>query len=119
MQKWLEQNPKKGHFESDASMADYMQPLLFEPGTSYRYSTGLDWAGFFIERRTGLSLEDYFQQNIFKPLGATSMSLLPKPEIMERLMKPCALSADGSLTVLPAPPMNKPTEPEKVSVFNG
>lgn len=41
-------------------------PLAFEPGAKWCYSTGLDWAGFLVERVTGSSLEDYFQENIFR-----------------------------------------------------
>lgn len=49
-------------------------PLDYAPGTRRMYGPSLDWAGFMVEQLTGLSLEDYFQQNIFAPLGITDIS---------------------------------------------
>lgn len=119
LSKYIERFPRKGLFEKGASIKDYVQPVIYEPGESYRYSIGLDWAGFFIERRTGMSLEAFFVENIFKPLGV-KMSFYPKPEIMKHLIKPCALDADtGALKVLPPAPMGKPVQPEDVTVLNG
>lgn len=46
-------------------------PLKFQPGEDWVYGIGLDWAGHVIECLTGLSLEDYMQSKIFKPLGMT------------------------------------------------
>src|ERR1051326_4763692 len=44
-------------------------PLLFEPGTQWIYGTGVDWLGRLVERLSGQSLEDYFREHIFTPLG--------------------------------------------------
>jgi CubicO group peptidase (beta-lactamase class C family) len=65
----------------------YQAPLLFEPGEGWAYSTGIDWAGVMVTRATGKSLEDYMQENIFKPLGMTSTTFYPEryPEIAKRL----------------------------------
>ncbi|PPQ71677.1 hypothetical protein CVT24_007830 [Panaeolus cyanescens] len=43
-------------------------PLVFEPGTSYAYGWGSDILGFIVEKISGQSLEEYCQENIFKPL---------------------------------------------------
>ena len=44
-------------------------PLLFEPGTRWLYSTSVDWLGRLVEKTSGRSLEDYFQEKIFVPLA--------------------------------------------------
>ncbi len=44
-------------------------PLRFEPGTRYHYSVATDVLGVLIERISGQSLNDYFQEHIFNPLG--------------------------------------------------
>ena len=44
-------------------------PLEFDPGTEWNYSVATDIVGVLIERISGQSLPDYFQQNIFVPLG--------------------------------------------------
>jgi CubicO group peptidase (beta-lactamase class C family) len=65
----------------------YQAPLLFEPGEGWAYSTGIDWAAIMVTRVTGKSLEDYMQENIFKPLGMTSTTFYPEryPEVTKRL----------------------------------
>lgn len=47
-------------------------------GTSFKYGTPCHWAGFYLERATGMSLDEYFQANMFRPLGMTSTSFLSK-----------------------------------------
>jgi methyl acetate hydrolase len=44
-------------------------PLMFEPGKRWQYGRGLDWAGRLVEVISGATLEEYFQQKIFRPLG--------------------------------------------------
>jgi len=51
-------------------------PLMFEPGTRWQYGRGLDWAGRLVETLSGLTLEAYFQQNIFQPLGMNDTSFI-------------------------------------------
>lgn len=44
-------------------------PLRFEPGRRYHYSVATDVLGALIERISGISLEAFFRQRIFEPLG--------------------------------------------------
>ena len=44
-------------------------PLLLEPGTEWYYSVSVDIQGYLVEQFSGLSLGEYFQKNIFGPLG--------------------------------------------------
>ncbi len=44
-------------------------PLRFEPGTRYYYSVASDVLGALVERVSGQSLDIFFRQRIFKPLG--------------------------------------------------
>lgn len=54
-------------------------PLLFAPGESWEYGIGLDWAGWMVERVSGgITLEQYLNENVWAPLGVTSMSFNPK-----------------------------------------
>ncbi|KAF7336865.1 hypothetical protein MVEN_02122800 [Mycena venus] len=61
-------------------------PLKFEPGTDYAYGFGTDCAGFVVERLSGKSLEQYFQDHIFSPLGITSASFYLTPPLKDRLI---------------------------------
>ncbi len=43
-------------------------PLIFQPGTSWRYSVAVDVQGAIIERITGQKLGDFMRDRIFRPL---------------------------------------------------
>jgi CubicO group peptidase (beta-lactamase class C family) len=61
-------------------------PLVFEPGESWTYGCGIDFAGLLVERITGLSLEEYMQRNLWQPLGIKDMtfSLERHPDLAAR-----------------------------------
>ncbi|KAL6939458.1 hypothetical protein ACO0RG_003297 [Hanseniaspora osmophila] len=40
-------------------------PLSFQPGTRWEYGTNIDFVGAIVMKVSGLSLEEYFQKNIF------------------------------------------------------
>jgi CubicO group peptidase (beta-lactamase class C family) len=44
-------------------------PLNFQPGTSWEYGPATDVAGYLVEVISGIPLDQYFEQKIFKPLG--------------------------------------------------
>jgi methyl acetate hydrolase len=83
-------------------------PLFFEPGARWEYGTSIDWTGRLVEAVSGLSLEDYFQRNVFVPLGMKDTSFLLPPEKFDRLVNVWQRQGDGSLTenprALPDPP---------------
>lgn len=60
-------------------------PLVYEPGTKWSYSVGLDLMGRVIEVISGMPFDTFLQQRIFDPLGMTSTFFtVPKSDI-ERL----------------------------------
>ncbi|KAL3460952.1 beta-lactamase/transpeptidase-like protein [Aspergillus heterothallicus] len=52
-------------------------PLAFQPGSSWMYGPGLDWAGRIVERVTGQSLVARMQERIFDPLGVADAQFYP------------------------------------------
>jgi len=50
----------------------YKIPLLFEPDEGWIYGVGIDWAGLAVMRATKKNLEEYMEENIWKPLGMNS-----------------------------------------------
>jgi len=46
-------------------------PLFEDPGTRFRYGMSAEILGRVIEEVSGMSLEDFFQERIFGPLGMT------------------------------------------------
>jgi CubicO group peptidase (beta-lactamase class C family) len=51
------------------------EPLDFEPGTHYQYSLSHDVLGAVVEVVSGFKLGEYFEENIFKPLGMKNTGL--------------------------------------------
>ena len=45
------------------------QPLIFQPGDAWEYSLSDDVLGYFVEVVSGMPLDKFFQERIFKPLG--------------------------------------------------
>ena len=81
----------------------FNMPLVFEPGTSWLYGCGVDWAGVIVRRLNGnILLGDYFTENIWKRLGLEApyptFNIGNHPEYSARAMGAATRSpADGSL----------------------
>jgi CubicO group peptidase (beta-lactamase class C family) len=59
----------KGQKLSDAMTRLGSMPLFFQPGTQWKYGLNMDVLGYLIEKWSGMSLEDFFEKRICKPLG--------------------------------------------------
>ena len=88
-------------------------PLMFDPGKRWQYGQGIDLAGRLIEIVSGLSLEDYFQKRILKPLGMLDTSFLVPAEKFDRLVTGYKRLPDGVLTP------NERKVPNPPQAFNG
>jgi CubicO group peptidase (beta-lactamase class C family) len=72
-------------------------PLIADPGTKWEYGISLDWVGQIIEAVSGQGLEDYFLENIFRPLGMTGTSFKLTDKMAERLGKIHVRDAQGKI----------------------
>lgn len=61
------------------------KPLLFDPGTHFRYSLCHDVMAAVIEVVSGMSFGAYIRQNLFDPLGIQSLTFAPTPAQKDRL----------------------------------
>lgn len=67
----------------------YLTPFLFTPGSSWKYGTGLDWAGLMVERANrGKKLGQYMKENIWDPFNMTPtiFNLAENKSVRERLV---------------------------------
>lgn len=56
-------------------------PLLFQPGAEWNYSVATDVLGRVVEVASGMSLDEFFAERIFGPLGMTETGFwLAEPE---------------------------------------
>jgi CubicO group peptidase (beta-lactamase class C family) len=60
-------------------------PLVYQPGTSWRYSSAVDIQGYIIEKLTGQKLGDFMQQRIFTPLKMRDTAFYVAPANAKRL----------------------------------
>lgn len=88
-------------------------PLVFEPGTRWQYGQGVDWAGRLVETISGVTLEDYFQQMIFRPLGMADTSYILPEAKFDRLVSLWHRDANGDLRE------NERKLPARPATFNG
>ena len=70
-------------------------PLLFQPGTEWNYSVATDVLGRLVEVVSGQSLDEFFAQRLFGPLGMTDTSFYVKPDELPRLAALYARGIDG------------------------
>jgi CubicO group peptidase (beta-lactamase class C family) len=56
-------------------------PLIYQPGTSWRYSSSVDIQGAIVERLTGQTLGQFMEQRIFRPLKMNDTAFyVPAPK---------------------------------------
>jgi len=72
-------------------------PLLFDPGTAWNYSMSTDVCGRLIEVIGGCSLEEYLEENIFKPLGMEDTGFFVTEDKVDRFTSNYILGSDRSL----------------------
>jgi CubicO group peptidase (beta-lactamase class C family) len=75
-------------------------PLLFHPGTRWSYSSGLDVAGRVIEVASGLTLDRFLEDEIFRPLGMRDTGFRIRPDLRGRLATVYSQGPDGALAPL-------------------
>ncbi|KAL2062722.1 hypothetical protein VTL71DRAFT_5794 [Oculimacula yallundae] len=83
--KWQKRTPNL-NIESDIKDA-FLFPLVFAPGEAFEYGVGIDWAGWMVERVAKTSLDTYFRQNLWDPLGVQGFTFHPqqKPDLWSRM----------------------------------
>lgn len=59
-------------------------PLLFEPGSKWTYSIGLDIAGAVVEKLSGMPFDRFLEQRIFAPLGMADTGFMVPPAKLAR-----------------------------------
>ncbi|MFM0362742.1 serine hydrolase domain-containing protein [Paraburkholderia sediminicola] len=79
----------------------FKAPLEFEPGERWQYGIGMDWVGKLVEAVTDQSLEVYFREHIFAPLGMSNSGFLISGAQKQRVATMHNRQSDGSLK--PAP----------------
>ena len=94
---------------AECKNATLQTPLVCDPGERWEYGINIDWVGKTVEQLSGQSLEDYFRDHIFAPLGMNDTSFVLRADQRARQAAMHARQPDGSLTPIP---FGIPQEPE-------
>jgi methyl acetate hydrolase len=76
-------------------------PLAFDPGDRWEYGINIDWVGKTVEKVSGQTLEEYFRERIFAPLGMSDTGFVIGDDQRRRLAGMHARTPDGSLEPIP------------------
>lgn len=60
-------------------------PLLFQPGSQWRYSRATDILGYIVQVLADMPLADFLEERIFRPLGMSDTTFQLPPEKLDRL----------------------------------
>ena len=73
---------------ADFAKAIAKMPLMFEPGTGWEYGHSSDVLGRVVEVASGKTLDTFFSERIFKPLGMVDTAFQVTPDKVDRLAQP-------------------------------
>lgn len=72
-------------------------PLIAQPGTSWNYSLSTDVLGRVVEIASGMSLDAFFRERIFKPLGMSDTSFAVPDSKWSRMATVYAPDGNGGI----------------------
>jgi len=74
-------------------------PLETQPGTAWDYGPSVNIQGYIVEKLSGQSLDVYFDEHIFKPLGMVDTGFWVTPEKASRVVAVHTYDANGKIVV--------------------
>jgi CubicO group peptidase (beta-lactamase class C family) len=80
-------------------------PLISQPGEEVHYGMSIDVLGYLIERVSGMTLDKFMEQRIFKPLGMKDTCFVLPESKLSRLARLYRLNGKGILELDPVDPV--------------
>jgi CubicO group peptidase (beta-lactamase class C family) len=93
-------NPIENALTAKTKKGELELPLLDDPGTKFNYSASTRVLGIIVERVTGSTLEPWYQEHIFGPLGMADTSYAVAADKQPRLA-PQFTRVSGRIEPLP------------------
>lgn len=75
-------------------------PLVFDPGTDWEYSIGIDWAGRMVEIVSGRTLGEFLEESLAGPLGMKDTAFALREDMQARLVDASTRTPDGGIAPL-------------------
>jgi CubicO group peptidase (beta-lactamase class C family) len=76
-------------------------PLLFQPGDAWEYSLSDDVLGYLVEKVSGMPLERFYEERIFKPLGMSDSYFFLPDDKVSRLAAAYTYYPEKGLQLIP------------------
>lgn len=70
-------------------------PLMYDPGTQWRYSAAVDVQALLVQKLSGMPFETYVRQHVLDPLGMRDSGWTQPEERFSRLAVPYVHGSDG------------------------
>ena len=91
-----------GLLQDESTLAEKMKvlatiPLLHDPGAEFEYGLSIDLLGYLVEVVSGMSLDAFFSERIFKPLGMKDTHFFIPEAKRERLATVYERTEDGPI----------------------
>jgi methyl acetate hydrolase len=103
-------SPTLTRMQQGTNKLEWELPLLHEPGEKWTYGASTRVLGMIVEKITGTSLEAYYQERIFRPLGMTDTSYAVPADKHARVAA-VHIRTDGKIQAqspAPLPPTSAP-----------
>jgi CubicO group peptidase (beta-lactamase class C family) len=81
-------------------------PLVFQPGTNWRYSVATDVLGYIVQLVADMPLADFYKERIFKPLGMVDTAFTVPEDKVNRLAQ--IYTSETLYDIHPVPPEHVP-----------
>lgn len=112
-QKYFDAGITHGLIQDEGTIGDMVKklakmPLLFHPGEQYHYGLNVDVLGYLVEVVSGKTLDQFFKQRIFAPLGMNDTYFYVPKEKVKRLAAVYNVEKDGSLKKLDKDKIGEP-----------
>lgn len=98
---WNENAARYASSGSAASDSFLDAPLAFDPGTKWEYGISTDILGVLVEVISGQSLDEYFREHLFIPLGMSDTHFIVPEEKLSRFATAYSKSEQGELAPIP------------------
>ncbi len=94
-------------------------PLNFQPGEAWEYGTATDVVGVLVEKISGMTLDEFFRERIFEPLGMPDTHYYLRPEKLHRFAALYGPDDAGKAALTEAPDANSEFVREPHTLFLG
>src|SRR5262245_31582454 len=84
-------------------------PLAFQPGDRWQYGSSTDFVAVLVEKMSGMTIDQFLRERIFRPLGMTDTYYNIPREKVDRVAAVYRPDRDGRITLLRKPEFHEPT----------